>query len=159
MKFQTKGLDKYVRNLEAIGNPFAAEAYMKQAIKDGSDVVADATRSELSKIKVDNRNYVPIGPDSKGRNGLLQVQKDALLESFGISQIQDKNGFLNDKTGVQRGKNKLGQPHVTIARRLESGTSYMPKDPVFSRATRKSRKECIRVMQESLSKAIRDLMR
>lgn len=154
MKFQTKGLDRYVQNLEAIGNPFAAEAYIKQAIKDGSDVVADATRSELSKIKVDNRNYVP-----EGRNGLLQVQKDALLESFGISKIQDKNGFLNDKTGVSRGKNKLGQPHVTIARRLESGTSYMPKDPVFSRATRKSRKECIKVMQESLSKAIRDLMR
>jgi len=154
MKFQTKGLDRWVRNLEAIGNPYAAEAYIKQAIKDGSDVVADATRSELSKLTVDNRPYVP-----EGRKGILQVQKDALLESFGISEIQDKNGFLNDKTGVRRGKNKLGQPHVVIARRLEHGTSYMPKNPVFSRATRKSRRECIKVMQESLSKAIRELMR
>ena len=154
MKFQTKGLDRYVRNLEAIGNPYAAEAYIKQAIKDGSDVVADATRSELQKVRVDNRNYVP-----GMRNGILQVQKDALLDSFGISGIQDKNGFINDKTGVARGKNKLGQPHVTIARRLQSGTSYMPKDPVFTRAARKSRHECIETMQKSLSKAIRDLMR
>lgn len=157
MKFQMKGLDAYIRSLEAIANPYAAEAYIKRAIRDGTDIVADATRRELQGIRTDPRPFVPAAEGK--RKGLLPVQKAALLSSFGVTQIQEKNDFINDKTGVQRGTNKLGQPNVKVARMLESGTSYLPKDRVFTRASRNSRNECLEEMQKSLSRAYTELMK
>ena len=154
MRFRFKNLDKYIRQLENISNPYAVDAYVRKAIENGAQIVNQASLSALSSLPVDNRPYV-----KEGRTSIMQVQKDALLGSFGVSPIEDRNGFVNVKTGVARGKNKLGQAHVTIARRLESGTSYMPKRPVISRASRKSRKPCIEEMQRTLTQEIRRLMR
>jgi len=41
---------------------------------------------------------------------------------------------------------------------LEKGTSFLPKDPVFSRGSRKGRKPCLEAMQKSLNEDIERLM-
>lgn len=153
MKYRIKNLDKLLTQLADMSNPLIFNEEVRKALDKGSGVVADVTRNELQKLPVDNRSFV-----KDGRTSILQVQKDALLKSFGVTPIQSgKKDSINRKTGVSRTKNKLGQPNVTIARRLENGTSYMPKNPIFSRASRKARSECIKTMDDSLKKSINNI--
>ena len=150
MKYRTKGLDTYVRQLEQLSNITYQRIAIEKAIEEGSKVVDEETVKELRALPVDNRQYVKDGM----RDSIMQVQKDALLKAFGTSPIENKRDFINDKTGVDRSVNKLNQPSVVIARRLENGTSYMKKNPVFSRSSRKARNACIDRMQESLNESI-----
>lgn len=154
MRFRFKGLNEYTRKLERLANVFVMEDAVKEALKAGADVVADQTRSALNGIPVDNRRFVP-----DKRAGILQVQKDGLMNSFGVTPSQKKGNMIDMKTGVNKGTNKIGQPNVTIARRLESGTSYMKKYPVFSRATRSARDGCLKAMEQSLNESIEKIMR
>jgi len=155
MKFRFTGLKEYVAQLERLSNSAVAEAMIERAVYEGSKIVDNETRRELNALPVDNRPYVKDGM----RTSILQVQKDALVASFGTSPIETRNDFTNDKTGVDNSRNKLGQKQVTVARRLENGTSYMKKNPVFSRASRKARKPCLEEMQKSLDESIKALMR
>lgn len=149
MKYRVKGLDKYINQLEQLSNMAYQRLAIEKAIQEGSKVVDDETVKQLKALPVDNRPYV-VGK----RDSIMQIQKDALVRSFGTSPIDERRNFINDKTGVDDSRNKLGQYQVTIARRLENGTSYMKKNPVFSRASRKARNECIEKMQESLNESI-----
>ena len=148
MKFRFKGLNEYVEELVQISNVFASQYVVELALTDGADVVADETRKALENLEVDNRPFVP-----DGRRSILEVQKRALLDSFGITPVQQKYNMIDVKTGFD-GYNKLGQPNVVIARSLESGTSFMPKNPIISKATRRARKDCLEAMQNRITKEI-----
>lgn len=159
MKFRFKGLDKYIKKLENLSNLATIEASIKKAVEDGSKVVDEYTVREIEKIPIDDsyssRNR--IDTLKRKRNGLRTVQKKFLLREFGTSPVENKAWFINDKTGVTRGTLKLGNgylPAVTLARRLERGTSYMDKNPVFSRASRKARKPCLKEIERSLNESI-----
>ena len=149
MKYRFKGLNEYVEKLERLSNRFNAEACIEFAVQDGAAVVADYTRKELENLPVDNRPFVAEGK----RTSIMQVQKVGLLHNFGTSPIQDRNNLINIKTGVDD-YNKIGQPNVKIARSLERGTSFMPKNAVFTRASRKARKPCLDAIQKSLNESI-----
>lgn len=153
MRFRVKGLEEYTRKIERLSNVFVLDDIIEKALHKGADVVADKTRANLMGIPVDNRRYV-----EGQRNGLLQVQKNGLLNSFGISEIQKKRIVTNIKTGVDKGTNKIGQPNVTIARRLESGTSYMKKNPVFKSATKSAKSECLQVISETVKEGLDRIM-
>lgn len=152
MKFKFKNIDVLITQLADVSNVMVFQNEVKKALDKGSDVVADETRRQLNELPVDDRRKV----DGE-RLGLRTIQKKAIIDSFGITPIQQKNNKINRKTGVDRGVNKLGQPNVVIARRLESGTSYMKKNPVFSRSSRKARSQCLKTMEDSLNKSINDL--
>lgn len=152
MKYTVKGLDKLLSQLADMSNFLVFDQEARKALDAGADVVGDITRKELENLTVDNRNYV-----LDGRKGIMQIQKNALLKSFGITPIQEVKNKIDRKTGVSYGTNELGQPNVVIARRLENGTSYMPKNPVFSRASRKARSQCLKAMEESLNNSINKL--
>lgn len=157
MKFRFKGLKEYVEKLERLSNTFNTEACIELAVKEGSDVVAEYTMKELQAMPVDNRPYVKDGM----RTSVTKKVKEELIKSFGVTPLANYDGFINKKTGVAYGYNGVrtrrypkGQPNVVIARSLEKGTSFMPKNPVFSRASRKARKPCLAVMEKSLNESI-----
>ena len=153
MKYRLKGFDKLLSQLANSSNAIVFMQECEKALLKGGDVVADKTRQELEGIKPDDRRYV-----EGQRESIRSVQKAALLKGFGISPVQLKSKNAMDiKTGVNRAVNKLGQPNVVIARRLENGTSYMKKNPVFSRGTRKARNECLKEMESSLNNSINKL--
>ena len=129
-----------------------------EAIYKGADVVADSVKKALRSLPVDNR----INADQK--TSISEIQKQGLIKSFGIAKLRDDRGFRNVKLGID-GYNKVktkkypnGQPNVMIARSLESGTSYMPKNRVISKATNSAKKECERIMQESIEQSINNNM-
>lgn len=155
MKYRLqKNLENYIRQLEQFSNMGYQRLAIEKAVEEGSKVVDEETDRQLNALKVDNRPYV-VGQ----RDSITQLQKTALIKAFGTSPIDEKRNFINDKTGVDRSVNKLKQPAVVIARRLERGTSYMPKNPVFSRASRKARTPCIEAMQISLNESVEKIFK
>lgn len=166
MKYRLqKNLEIYISQLERFSNQGYQRMAIEKAVEEGSKIVDKATYKELTKLQVDNRPYV-----DGMRNGILQIQKNTLLKAFGTSPVENKRNFINDKTGVDNSivpfkrktdtqKRKKDLYVVTLARRLENGTSYMKKDPVFSRASRKARAECLEVMQLSLNESVEKIFR
>lgn len=159
MRYRFKGMDEYVAKLTRLSNKFNAEACIDIAVDEGAKVVAEYTVRELNKIPTDDR---PQRVDK--RNGLRTVQKKFLIKEFGTTPLENRNGFVNRKTGVDRGvityKDQSGYtPAIVLARMLESGTSYMDKNPVFSRASRKARTPCLEAMEKSLNESIEAICR
>lgn len=154
MRYSIKGLDHLLTQMADLSNAMVFYNECEKAINKGADVVANKTREELQNLKTDDRRFV----EGK-RDSIRTVQKNALLRGFGISPIQykDRKNSLDRKTGVDRATNKLGEPNVVIARRLENGTSYMNKNPVFTKASRKARNQCLQAMEHSLNQSINDL--
>ena len=156
-RIKITGLDEYVAKIEKLGY-YAAE-YVGEAIYEGAKVVGDHTKAALENLPVDNRTNVEY------RTSINEKQKRGLIESFGIASARYDGNFYNVKTGFD-GYNEIitnrwpqGQPNMVIARSLESGTSFMKKNPVVSRATRESKDACIKAMEKSLKKSIEELMK
>lgn len=153
-----KGLDEYI---EKLGNlEFSAPEAMGKAIYEGARVVADATRAALQALPVDTGK----GNASRLR-GVNAVEKQGLIEGFGVSKAQDDGGYFNVKLGVEgynssrTKKYPRGHPNLMIARSLEKGTSFMRKNPVFSRTARAKKAEAEKVMQETLDREIEKTMK
>lgn len=145
LRFRYTGLKEFLEEMTEYSNIFATQYAFEKALNAGADVVADETRKALQTMKVDNRPYV-----EPQRESILEIQRQGLLDSFGITPVQQKRNMIDVKTGFD-GYNELGQPNVVIARSLESGTSFMPKYPVISRASRNARNGCLEAMQKSLN--------
>ena len=157
MKYRFKGLDEYVKRLEALSNIVNAEICVENAVTKGSEVVADYTVKELKDLPTDD---TPQRIDK--RKGISSIQKAFLIRTFGVSPLETKRNYTNRKTGVDREtlnySDRSGYlPAVTLARMVENGTSYFDKNPVFKRASRKARTPCLEAMQQSLNEDIEQI--
>lgn len=153
MRYRFKGMKEYIDKLNRLSNPFNTEACIDVAVSKGSEIVGEITRQELQNLPTDDR---PGKVDY--RKGIRSLQKKFLIEEFGITPLANDNGFINKKTGVGTGRLDYkggGYTYaVVLARSLEKGTSFMPKNAVFSRASRKARKPCLEAMEQSLNESI-----
>lgn len=161
MKFRFKGLKEYVKKIENLSNSFNAEVCIENALNEGSVEVAKTTKAELEGLPTDDRRWA--SPDDK-RHGVRSIEKKFLIKEFGITPLEwkPKINYVDRKTGVGKGTLTYHgngyTPAVVLARSLERGTSFMDKNPVFSRGSRKGRKPCLEAMQRSLNKDIERLM-
>lgn len=158
MRYRFKGMDEYVAKLERLSNSFNAEMCVEIAVDAGAKVVDEYTVKELEKMPVDDTpGKIPM------RKSIRTIEKKFLISEFGTSPLENKNGFINRKTGVDKGTldyNGTGYvPAIVLARSLEKGTSFMPKNPVFSRASRKARKPCLAAIEKSLNESIEAICR
>jgi len=152
------GLDEYIAKIERLG--YYPKEYVGKAIYKGAEVVANKTKEALEKLPVDNRQN-----NVEHRTSINAKQRKGLIESFGIAPLRDDRNFLNVKTGfdgyndIVTARWPLGQPNAVIARSLESGTSFMDKNPVISRATKNSKNQAITAMRDSLNNSIEEIMK
>lgn len=149
------GFDKYLDRLSALN--FDAYKIVDEAVYDGAKVVADPVKQALENL--------PVGPMKivEHRNSINRIQKEGLIESYGIAPLRDDGGFRNVKIGFDGYNNFItfkyphGQPNAMIARTLESGTSFMPKNPVISRTTRQYIKPCEQQMKKTIEEKIKNI--
>ena len=78
--------------------------------------------------------------------------------------MRNDNGFYNVKIGFD-GYNSVktktwpqGQPNMMVARAVESGTSWMQKQPFMRKAEQSSRSQCEKVMSETVDKEIEKII-
>ena len=158
-KLKFGGLNDYVLELEKLSN--RSRECIGEAIYEGAAVIADAVRKEIQALPVDNR----IVRKGEMLNGVSQLQKDGLLDGFGIAPIRDDGDYRHVKLGFT-GYNKLrsnnfpsGQPNALIARSVNTGTSFRKRIPFVDNTVRQKKKECEDKMRETFDKELRKVTR
>lgn len=151
-QYKTEGLQEYQRMLSQIESAVQKGEIAEKVVYGGAGVLADAIRAEIEDLPlVDHRKR---GSEAKKLDGITSMQKKGLLDSLGIAKVRLVTGVYDTKVGfdgyngVSSKSWPLGQANVTIARSLESGTSFRKKNPFIKRAVRKAKPEAERVMVE-----------
>ena len=153
------GLEEYARKLSDLA--LKSREVGAQALYAGANILADQIRRNLE--------AVPTIPNTSAyeeyTNGVPEEQKQALLDSFGITQIRDDDGYLNLKMGfdgynhIKTRKYPKGQPNVMIAASVESGSSVQRKYPFVRPAIKQKEKECIDAIAAVIDKETAQIMK
>lgn len=160
-KISFKGIDAYAKALDALGRDLKREVIGK-AIYDAANIVADAIRSNIETIPVNN-GYVPKGSTTRG---IPQVAKDGLRDSLGITpMLADRDGVYNVKIGFDGYNGQVtkawpkGAPNQLVARSVERGTSWLEATPFVKRAVSSSKKAAEAAMQKAVEDGINKSMK
>lgn len=154
-KLKFEGLDEYVRQLEKLSD--LSRECIGRAVYDGAGVVADAVKDAINSLPIDERRV----KDGQMLNGISRLQKDGLLEGFGIAPMQNDNGYMHVKlgfagyNGVRTNQFPDGQPNSVIARSVNSGTSFRTRIPFVDNAVRQKKNECEEKMKETFETELR----
>ena len=146
-KIDFKGIDEYAKVLETLGND--SEEVVKSAVYKGAALVADEIKSAL-------KGLPPMGSPEHKISGVSRRQKADLIDSFGLAPIENNNGYIQTKAGVDgygsipTKKYPRGVPNVVLMRSIESGTSFREKHPVFRQATNRARKRAEKAMADDI---------
>lgn len=137
-----KGLEECENQLIKLQN--ISRTCIGEAIYEGAKEIADAVKQATQNLPVDNR----IARSGEMLHGVSTLQKQGLIESFGVAKMRDDNGFLNVKLGFD-GYNNVhtamypnGQPNAMIARSVNSGTSFRQKIPFVDSTVRAKKSAC-----------------
>ncbi len=144
------GLDEYIRKLEKIAD---TSEYLGRAVYQGAAVVNKSVESALQELPTDDR-YASFYDK---RQGIRSVEKQGLIQSYGIAKMQNDNGYLNVKLGFD-GYNKMGKANAMIARSLISGTSFMPKNDFIGKAVSKSKAAAEEAMKIEIDRSIQNFL-
>lgn len=157
-KIQFVGIDEYIAQLQKVHG--GAHRYIGRAIYAGADVMADGVKEAIRNLPTD---------DDKGvkdmRSGLRSIQKEGLINSFGIARLRTDGTFENVKLGfdgynaVKTERWPQGQPNAMIARAAESGTSFMRKTPFMNKTVRAKKAQCETTMRAAIDREIEALVK
>lgn len=152
------GLDTYIATLERLAGP-ALDEDMRRTIYEGAAVMIEAVKAEVNALPVYS-GYKHGTPENK-IEGVSIAQKKGLMDGLGISRMRYDGDFLNAKIGAD-GYNGIrtkrwpqGQPNAMVVRSLESGTSFLKRSPIITRAVRKARAKTEKTMADAYDKALR----
>lgn len=153
-----KGLDSYIaylREIDSISSDMVGEA-----VYDMAKVVADKVRANIEALPAVS-NAANIATYKQGISRLSEPEKQGLLDGFGVSPIQNNDGYVNVKLGfdgynsVKTKKYPNGQPNALIARVTNSGSSYRQKTRFVDKAVSSSRKKAEEAGQAKIDEKIR----
>lgn len=136
MTMRMEGLDKVSDMLSRLGDQ--AESVAARALYDGAGIMADAYADAVNSIQTDKFKYAFNGY----KRSVSPEEKEALKGKIGIAKF-DKNG---SEVGTAVGISGAGYVEIAgkqkavrmLANAINSGTSFMNKQPVFRRAATKA---------------------
>ena len=157
--FKFEGVDKLVQQYEKL----AADTteIIGQAVYKGAGVVMKNVVAAVDGLTTDDH----FGTAEHPTSGPSTIQKAGLKHSLGIAPMRNDNGFMNVKIGFD-GYNRVktkrwpqGQPNILVARSVESGTSWMQKQPFMRKAEQASKAPCEAAMAEVVDRAIQKVVK
>ncbi len=157
-KYQFDGLDEYARYLQRIGKN--TKEICGSAVYAMADLVADKVRDNINALPTVTEKDALEAYKTKQKVGLTNAQKKGLQDGFGISSMQNDDGYYNVKLGFE-GYNKVktrkypdGQPNALIARATESGSSVREKTPFIRPAVNATQKQAVEIAKAVIDKKI-----
>lgn len=157
-KFQFEGVDKLIAQYKKLESN--TEKVIGKAVYEGAGVVMKNVEGAVASISTDNR----FGTAENPTTGPSTIQKIGLQQALGIAKMRNDNGFYNVKIGFD-GYNSVktktwpqGQPNMMVARAVESGTSWMQKQPFMRKAEQASKGPCEAKMGEVVDREISKLI-
>ena len=152
--FEFEGVDNYIGQLQKLYA--TADEMAGKAIYNGAGTVYKFVQQGIDGISTDNRHGTSENPVS----GPSTYQKEGLRKSLGIAPARYDGSFYNVKIGFD-GYNGIttkawpsGQPNSLIARAVESGTSWMRKQPFMRAAEQAAKGPCEAVMRQTIDKEL-----
>lgn len=157
--FKFEGVNDLVAQYQKLADD--TEKVIGAAIYKGAGVVMKEVVGAVEGISTDNRFGTAENPTS----GPSSIQKEGLRHSLGIAKMRNDGGFWNVKIGFDgynRVKTKTwpqGQPNMMVARSIESGTSWMRKQPFMRHAEQSAKGPCEKAMSETVDKEIQKIIK
>lgn len=147
------------------------DAVCARAVQAGAGVVADQIRKNLENLTEDSHRS-PSHPEyyflseNEKFTGIPPEQKKDLLDALGISPVQaTEEGVIYAKIGFEgygsqpTEKYPRGIPNPMVARAVESGTSFRPKQPFVRPAVNKAKNAALEAMETVIDRAIENTMK
>lgn len=144
------GLTEYIAELEKVQD---VDSYLGKVVYEGASVVNGSVESALAALPVDDTSAAK----GEKRDGIRSIEKEGLINGYGITKMKNEDGYLNVKLGFD-GYNKLGKPNALIARSVISGTSFLKKNDFMSKATKSAKAESEEAMKLKLESEIGKLV-
>lgn len=150
-KVTTSAITDYLQTINRLGGD--VEEVAKKAVYEGTKVMADQVRANIQALPTDEH----WGTSENPLHGVKAIQKQGLLDGFGVAEMRNDGGLINTMIGFDKsGYNKLGQPNLMVARATQSGTSFSDKIPFFDNAVRATRSaaraKMVEVAEQELEK-------
>lgn len=123
---------------------------VKQGLYEGAKILADTLHDETGNIKTYNVPY-------------FEQEVKELQASMGISRMKENNGTIEVNIGftgynsIKTKKHPNGQPNILVARSINSGASYMKKQPFVKTALKKSKDKAVNKTVKTIEKRIDEI--
>ena len=149
-----KGLTDMLKNAGDAAHDIAAES-----LYEGAGVMADAVTRAVDSIATEPFQYA-----AGGHKRLPSPEEKALLESAekGVAHFRDNGGSVQTSVGLNatgygqiKGRTK---PVPMIANAINSGTSFMTKQPFYRRAMSQSKGAALSKIEDGIKSRIEKLM-
>ena len=137
MRIKTDGLTEVSEMLARLGD--RAQDVASGALYDGAGLVADAFSAAVRSIRTEPFRYAP-----PGKTRLPSPEeKEALTGATGVAKFRKNGSEVDTVVGVSASAGYAdiaGHPKAVrmIARSINSGTSFMKKQPIFRKAKSQS---------------------
>ena len=150
------GASKYIQRMNELAEE--SDEIMGRTLYEGAKIIADEIRASIQNLPVrdSKKRYSPDNPAPS----ITQAQKDGLLSGLGISHMDSSEGVWNIKIGMDHYNSTVtkrwpnGQPNAMILRSLESGTSFLKKNPIIAKTVRANREKADQAMGKKLDEEI-----
>lgn len=162
-KIDFKGIEDYSKALSILFKD--TEKIVEKAVYEGAGIVADEIKEGLKGLPTEEgmNGLPPYAEGGQKLKGVSRRQKADLIEAFGLAPIENDNGYIQTKAGmdgygsVRTNNYPNGLPNALLMRSIESGTSFREKHPVFRPAVNRSRKRCEAKMGEVIEDEIKEI--
>lgn len=154
--YHFKGLEEYERKIDQMYKD--TEVICGKVTYEMAKIVADQIKSNIEALPAVSDEEGLEAYNKKQMRELTESEKHGLIDGFGISPIENTNGYWNVKLGfdgynqLKTKKYKKGQPNVMIARSVESGSSVRKKTPFVRPAVSATRNKAIEKAKEVIDK-------
>ncbi|MDL2324062.1 hypothetical protein LJC61_02770 [Ruminococcaceae bacterium OttesenSCG-928-A16] len=151
-KVQIKAGDEFSLRLSRLAD--GMDEIAEKALYAGASVAADALRAEIEALPTEDER-------STTRRGVSKAERQDLLDGMGVSKMQKSGNVLHIKTGFDgfgtntksdKTKYPKGLPIATLARAIQSGTSFRLANRFSTRATNKAKTKA----QEAMGKVVKE---
>lgn len=152
---QVTGLDELLQKLEKL--PETADKVAAEALYEGAGVVADQVSRAVRGIAVEPFRYA-----AGGRTRYPSPEERAIVEGApkGVAKFRRDGTSINTSIGFQNaGYAVLGRkvkPVPLIANSINSGTSFMKKQPFLRKAFSQSKSKATATIEAGIQKRLEE---
>ena len=160
MGFSVDGLDEFITRISDLENH--TDGLFRRCAYEGAKVIADEIKKGLNNLRVVEARW---GTSKHPLQGVTEKQKADLIKSMGVSRIQTANGVTTVSVGFHGYGSEptkqypKGIPNRLLIQEVESGTSFMRKQPVVRSAINRAKKSLDSAIQNEATKYINERMK
>ena len=152
-KISTSGMDELLGKLQKTGD--AAHDIAAAGLYEGAGVVADSVSRAVRGIATEPFRYA-----AGGQRRLPSPEEKAVIEKApkGVASFRDNGGSVNTSVGLNAaGYGEVAgrtKPVGLIANAINSGTSFMSKQPFYRQAVSQSKGQALGKIETKLREEI-----